>query len=36
MDFDIVLDLDLFDFIIDRDSFGLQNHDNHFISIIKV
>ncbi len=33
MDFDIVLD---FDFMIDLDSFGLQNHGNHFISIIKV
>jgi len=36
MDFDIVLDFDLFDFMIDLDSFGLQNHGNHLTSIIKV
>ena len=36
MDFDIVLDFDLFDFMIDLDPFGLQNHGNRLISIIKV
>ena len=36
MDFDIVLEFDLFGFMIDLDFFCLQNHGNHFISIIKV
>lgn len=29
MDFDIVLDFDLFDSMMDLDSFDLQNHGNH-------
>ncbi len=36
MDFDIVLDFDLFDSMMDLDSFGLQNHGNHLVSMIKV
>lgn len=36
IDFDIVLNFDLFHIMIDFDSFGFQNHGNHLISIIKV
>ncbi len=35
-DYDVVLNFDLFDFIMDFDSFCFQNQDNQLISIVKV